>query len=54
MPDANRKIHIFKSSYLQIAGVLLLILLAALLLWFTNANSTQALNAMVAQVRYYG
>ena len=54
MPDANRKIHIFKSSYLQIAGVLLLILLAALLLWFTNANSTQALNAMVAQVRFYG
>ena len=32
----------------------MLILLAALLLWFNNTNSTQALSAIVAQVRFEG
>ena len=48
------KFKSYKSSYLQVAGILLLILLAALLLWFNNINSTQAIPATVAQVRFYG
>ncbi len=43
-----------KDSRLQSAGIALLILLALLLLWFNNANSSQATNAMVAQVRFQG
>ena len=54
MPNSNRKFHIFKSSHLQVAGILLLILLAALLMWFNNVNSTQAVSATVAKVRFYG
>ena len=54
MPNTKNRLRTFKSSYLQVAGILLLILLAALLLWFNNANSTQAVSAMVAQVRFEG
>ena len=54
MSNSNRKIHIFKSSYLQAAGILLLILLAALLMRFNNINSTQAISATVAKVRFLG
>ena len=54
MPNSNRKFHIFKSSHLQVAGILLLILLAALLMWFNNVNSTQSISATVAKVRFYG
>ena len=41
-------------SFLQTAGILLLILLALLLLWFNNANSNQAMSAMVAQIYFDG
>ena len=54
MSELNCKNHLFKRANLQIAGILLLIFLAALLLWFNNANSTQAINATVAKVRFYG
>ena len=54
MPDMKNKSHGIKYSQLQVAGILLLLLLAVLLMWFINANSTQAINAMVAQVRFYG
>ena len=54
MSGLEEKLYIFKKSYIHVAGVLVLITLAALLLWFTNNNSTQALSAMVAQVRFYG
>ena len=43
-----------KRTHLQIAGILLLIFLAALLLWFNHINSTQAISASVAKVRFYG
>ena len=54
MSELKNKSHIFNKSHLLEAGILVLILLAALLLWFTNTNSTQALSAMVAQVRFEG
>ena len=44
----------FKSSYLQIAGVLLLIVLAVSQLWYNSANSSQASAAVAAQVRFAG
>ncbi len=54
MPNTKNRLRIFKSSYLQVAGILLLIIFAALMMWFNNANSTQAISATVAQVRFYG
>ena len=54
MFDVQTKSREIKHSQLQAAGVLLLLLLAGLLLWFNNVNSTQAVSAMVAQVRFYG
>lgn len=54
MANSNNKFCIIKSSYLQAAGILLLFLLAILQLWFNSTNSSQALRAMVAQVRFDG
>ena len=44
----------FKKSHLQIASVLLLILLAAFLLWFNNSTSNQSSGASVARVYFDG
>lgn len=54
MPSAKNRLQIFKSSYLQVAGILLLIIFAALMMWFNHVNSTQAISATVAKVRFYG
>lgn len=54
MPNAKNRLQIFKSSYLQVAGILLLIIFAALMMWFNHVNSTQAISATVAKVRFYG
>ena len=54
MSESNNRINIFKKTYLQVAGILLLPSLAVLLLWFNNINNTQAISALVAQVRFYG
>ena len=54
MPDRKNRLEIFNNSRLQVTGVLVLLLLAALLLWFNSANNRQATNAMVAQVRFEG
>ena len=54
MPDLKNRIRGIKHSQLQAAGIVLLLLLAVLLLWFINANNTQAISALVAQVRFYG
>ena len=54
MSNLNQKIRIFTKSYLQVAGILILILLAVLMMWFNNLDSTQAISATVAQVRFYG
>ena len=54
MTKLKNRIHAVIKSHLQIAGVLVLLFLAVLLLWFNNANSTQAINAMAAQVQFEG
>ena len=54
MSELNGENHLFKRAHFQIAGILLLIFLAALLMWSNNANSTQAISATVAKVRFYG
>ena len=54
MLEIKNKPHIFKRSYAQAVCVSVLILLAVLLLWFNNHNSTQAMSAMMAQVYFDG
>ena len=54
MPNTKNRLRIFSSSHLLTVGILLLVLLAALLLWFNNIHSTQAISAIVAKVRFYG
>ena len=51
MPKIKNK---FQSAHWQAAGLLLLIALAALLLWFNNANSNQAISAISAGVYFDG
>lgn len=45
---------LFKHSYLQEIGAILILLLALLLLWRGNATSNQAMNAISAQVYFDG
>ena len=54
MPELKNKFHIFKKTHLLVAGILLLIILAALQMWFNNVNSTQAIPATAAKVQFYG
>ena len=54
MSNLRNRLQIFKNLYLQVAGILLLILLAVLLLCFNNANSLHAIGATAAQVRFEG
>ena len=49
----KNRIHLYK-SLLPVAGILLLFILAALMMWFNNVNSTQATSAIVAKVEFYG
>ena len=52
MPDLKNRVQ--KNLYLQLSGILLLFLLSALLLWFNSVNSSQAVGAIAAQVRFEG
>ena len=54
MPEVKNQFHRFKNAKLQTIGVLVLILLAALMLWFNSTDRSQAVSAAVAQVRFYG
>ena len=54
MHNFKNKFHAFNKTRLHVAGILLLIFLAAALLWHGNANSRQAMSAMIAQVRFEG
>ena len=45
---------LFKHSYLQEIGAILILLLALLLLWRGNATSNQAMKAISAQVYFDG
>ena len=54
MTDSKDQFCIFKKTYLKFAGVLLLILIAFFLVWFNQANSLQAEDALIAQIYFDG
>ena len=54
MQNSRNRSRVFQSPRMQTAGILLLFFLAALLLWFNEINSTQAIGAISAKVRFYG
>ena len=54
MNDKETKFRFLNMTTLTIAGVLLLLLSAVILLWHGNATSNQALPALVAQVYFDG
>ena len=54
MSRIGTKSRFLNTTTLTIAGVLLLLLCAVFLLWYGNANSMQAMPAMVAQVYFDG
>ena len=54
MPNTKNRLQTYKSLYLPVAGIVVLIFLAALMMWFHTINSTQAVSAIVAQLRFYG
>ena len=43
-----------KKTYLQVAGVVLLLLLAVFLLWFNNSRSMQATPALLGDIYFDG
>ena len=53
MSEGNKKPFVAK-SHLQVAGVVAVLLLALLLLWYGNVNSYQSAPAIMAQVRFAG
>lgn len=53
MPKLKNR-FIFKHSYLQAIGAIVILLLALLLLWHGNATSNQAESALIAQVYFDG
>ena len=54
MPGVQHKVPKLNHSQLQVAGILMLLFLAVLLLLFNHLNSSQATSAMAAQVRFEG
>ena len=54
MPHATTKFQKIKGVHVQVMGVLLLLLLAILLLWFANNTSMQSMPALVADVYFDG
>ena len=52
--NLKNKIQKIKKSYFQIAGILLLLLLGVLLLWFNNSRSMQAMPSMIGSVYFEG
>ena len=54
MPGLKNKIFKFKSSQLQFAGILVLLVLATMLLWVNELYSMQSEKPIIAGVRFYG
>lgn len=54
MSGVQHKVPKLNHSQLQVAGILMLLFLAVLLLLFNHLNSSQATSAMAAQVRFEG
>ena len=54
MPENKNRAYKFNPSYLQVVGIVFILLFGVLLLWHGNANSMQAQPAMLAQVYFDG
>ena len=54
MTNLKNRFRFLETSVLQITGLFLMFLVAILLLWKGNANSNQAVSAMLAQVYFEG
>ena len=54
MENIKYKFQRIKKSYLGVASILLLLLLAAFLLWFNNSNSMEAMPSMIGSVYFDG
>ena len=54
MPNTKNRLRIFNSHHLPVAGILILLLLAVLVMWFNDINDTQSLSAIVAKVQFHG
>ena len=54
MPKLKNSGFKIKPSHLPVVGMVLILILAVLLLWYGNANSSQAIPAMVAEVYFDG
>ena len=54
MGNIKYKFQKIKKSYLGVAGILLLLLLAVFLVWFNNSNSMQAMPSMIGSVYFDG
>ena len=54
MVNKEAKLRFLNMKTLRVVGVLVVLFLALLLLWYGNANSNQAESALIAQVRFEG
>ena len=54
MPKIKNIVHNFNRFYLCLIGIVILLCLAVLLLWYSNVNSNQAVDAIVADVYFDG
>lgn len=54
MPENKNRVCKVNTSYLQVVGIVFILLLVVLLLWHGNANSMQAQPALLAQVYFDG
>ena len=54
MSNIKNRFRIFRCSHLRVVGIVLLMLLAVVQIWFNSVNSRQAVSAISAQVRFYG
>ena len=54
MVNIKNRFPKIKKSYLQIAGIALLLLLAVFLLWFNNSHSMQAVPSIVGDIYFEG
>ena len=54
MPDLQNQSHKTRQSQLPVAGIVLLMVLAALLLWHNAVHNNQSIGAFTAQLRFYG
>ena len=52
--EEKKKLPFLNKTFLQVAGAVLILLLAILLLWWSNANSWQANPAVMAQLEFRG